>query len=51
MYERGIWPSKGNADHKHTFTICKDRSWSPVSINLIDLLKQFSTTVTIEKYN
>jgi hypothetical protein len=38
LYEQGIWPSEFNVDHKHTFTICKARSWSPVSINLTDLL-------------
>jgi SAM-dependent methyltransferase len=40
MYEQGIWPSTFNNDHKHTFTICKQKSWSPVSINVTDLLHQ-----------
>ena len=38
LYERGMWPSVSNPDHKHTFTIYKQHSWSPVSINLIDLI-------------
>lgn len=38
MYEQGYWPSRFNGDHKHTFTILKQKSWSPVSINLLDLL-------------
>lgn len=39
LYEQGVWPSRFNADHKWTFTIAKHRSWSPVSINLLDLAK------------
>jgi hypothetical protein len=37
LYEQGSWPSRHNADHKHTFTISKKRSWSPRSNNLLDL--------------
>jgi SAM-dependent methyltransferase len=39
LYEQGFWPSRFNADHKWTFTIAKHGSWSPVSINLYDLVK------------
>lgn len=42
MYEQGVWPSRFNNDHKHTFTIYKPKSWSPVSVNLIDLPKLFN---------
>lgn len=38
LYEQGIWPSRFNHDHKWTFTIHKSRSWSPVSMNLSDLI-------------
>lgn len=40
LYEQGVWPSTFNPDHKATFTIFKypGRSWSPVSINLTELL-------------
>jgi SAM-dependent methyltransferase len=38
LYEQGQWPSRFNSDHKLTFTIAKPASWSPVSINLLDLL-------------
>ncbi len=38
MYEQGVWPPQWNQDHKHTFTIAKRASWSPVSRNLADLL-------------
>ncbi|VTU02535.1 Methyltransferase type 11 OS=Acidiphilium sp. JA12-A1 GN=ACIDI_19c00220 PE=4 SV=1: Methyltransf_23 [Gemmataceae bacterium] len=37
LYEQGVWPSTFNPDHKHTFTVCKAKSWSPVSVNLTDL--------------
>jgi SAM-dependent methyltransferase len=39
LYEQGAWPSRFNRDHKWTFTIAKRASWSPVSINLLDLAK------------
>jgi SAM-dependent methyltransferase len=38
LYEQGVWPSAFNIDHKHTFTICKSHSWSPVSINVTELV-------------
>jgi SAM-dependent methyltransferase len=38
LYEQGIIPSIFNPDHKWTFTISKDRSWSPRSRNVVDLL-------------
>lgn len=37
LYELGRFPSLFNDDHKWTFTIHKNRSWSPVSRNLFDL--------------
>lgn len=40
LYEQGVWPSAFNNDHKHTFTIYKERSWSPVSINIMQLLSR-----------
>lgn len=45
LYEQGVWPSTFNADHKITFTICKKTSWSPVSVNLCDLIAKFSDRV------
>lgn len=38
LYEQGIWPSLFNTDHKHTYTIGKDVTWSPASKNIVDLL-------------
>lgn len=37
LYEQGEFPSRFNSDHKWTFTISKRCSWSPVSINLLNL--------------
>ena len=39
LYEQGIWPSRWNNDHKWTFSIYKPVSWSPVHINVLDLVK------------
>jgi len=38
LYEQGYWPSVFNPDHKWTFTIRKDKSWSPRSCNMADLV-------------
>jgi len=47
MYERGTWPSKYNPDHKHTFTVYKGKSWSPVTIRVLDLVRR--DDVSVEK--
>lgn len=39
LYEQGHFPSRYNTDHKWTFTIKKEKSWSPKSINVTDLVK------------
>jgi SAM-dependent methyltransferase len=39
LYEQGHWPSRFNHSHRWTFTIHKESSWSPVSINILDLVK------------
>lgn len=38
LYEQGFWPSRFNPDHRWTFTVHKSRSWSPVSVNVTDLV-------------
>lgn len=38
LYEQGVFPSTFNRDHKWTFTIYKAKSWSPRSVNIIDLV-------------
>ena len=37
-YEQGYWPSLFNPDHKATFTMHKQQSWSDCSYNISDLL-------------
>jgi hypothetical protein len=38
LYEQGFWPSLFNGDHKNTFRINEEKSWSPVSWNILDLI-------------
>lgn len=49
LYERGVFPSTFNRDHKHTLTIYKKQSWSPVSVNLVDLLRTLPFGVRVKK--
>lgn len=49
LYEQGTWPSDKNLDHKHTFTIYKEKSWSPNSINVFELLKSLGSKADIRK--
>ena len=49
LYEQGKFPSTFNADHKHTFTLHKRKSWSPVSINLFDLLASIEPQIRVLK--
>ena len=39
LYEQGVFPSRFNTDHKATFTISKAKSWSPKSVNVLDLAR------------
>jgi len=47
LYEQGEWPSRFNSDHKFTFTMAKPRSWSPVSVNVMDLLGPLRDTAEV----
>jgi SAM-dependent methyltransferase len=49
LYEQGQFPSTFNKDHKWTFTVWKDTSWSDKSVNVIDLLKVLGEEAAIEK--
>lgn len=49
LYEQGVFPSTFNLDHKHTFTIHKDRSWSARSINVMGLLAGLGPQARVEK--
>ena len=44
-----MWPSRWNGDHKWTFTLHKERSWSPRSINVVDLVRRFSAALALER--
>jgi SAM-dependent methyltransferase len=48
LYEQGFFPSRFNHDHKWTFTISKTRSWSPVSINLLELALSLPNSELVE---
>jgi len=39
LYEQGVFPSRFNPDHKATFTVSKTHSWSPLSVNVLDLAR------------
>lgn len=45
LYEQGVFPSTFNGDHKHTFSIFKARSWSPVHQDLLFLFAQLGDVV------
>lgn len=47
IYEQGIFPSTYNLDHKWTFTIVKQRSWSPKSINVVDLARSLGDAADV----
>lgn len=49
LYEQGIFPSTFNRDHKNTFTMKKDRSWSPRSINMLEMLCKLGPDAAVEK--
>lgn len=51
LYELGVWPSRFNSDHKWTFTIYKPHSWSPKSINVVDLIREFGSQISVERLN
>ena len=49
MYEQGVFPSTFNRDHKWTFTLFKSQSWSPCSINLLELVGQLGPQVDVRR--
>jgi SAM-dependent methyltransferase len=49
LYEQGVWPSNHNPDHKTSWTILKDESWSPVSINVLEFLYQYKDKIEVLK--
>lgn len=52
MYEQGIFPSTFNRDHKWTFTVFKEQSWSDRSVSVLGLLKSLggsADTIKVEQ--
>lgn len=49
LYEQGVFPSTFNRDHKKTFTIHKTASWSPASINVLDLITSLGDKAQVIK--
>lgn len=49
LYEQGVWPSTMNRDHKHSFTMSKPKSWSPVSINVMELVAGLGPAADVRK--
>jgi SAM-dependent methyltransferase len=49
LYEQGQFPSTFNRDHKWTFTILKQSSWSSRSINVFDLLQRLGPEAAVHK--
>jgi SAM-dependent methyltransferase len=49
LYEQGVFPSTFNRDHKNTFTIYKQSSWSDRSINVVELVTSLGAAAAVEK--
>jgi SAM-dependent methyltransferase len=49
LYEVGVFPSEFNTDHKWTFSMWKPASWSPKSINVLELLTQLGAQSQVIK--
>ncbi|MEM7237860.1 MAG: class I SAM-dependent methyltransferase [Pseudomonadota bacterium] len=49
LYEQGVFPSTFNLDHKVSFTIYKQTSWSDASINVFELLMGFGNAIQVQK--
>jgi len=48
LYEQKIWPPIFNPDHKNTFRINNKTSWSPVSFNILEIIKSLPGAKIIE---
>ena len=49
LFEQGVFPSTYNRDHRWTFTIYKQHSWSARSLNLLTLLMELGRQADIVK--
>jgi SAM-dependent methyltransferase len=53
LYEQGGWPSLFNRDHKATFRLNKLNSWSPVSYDILVLVKALegATIISYDRHD
>ena len=53
LYEQGIWPSNFNSDHKNTFRLDAETSWSPVSHDIKKLFESLpnSEIISTQKHD
>jgi SAM-dependent methyltransferase len=49
LYEQGYWPSRYSPENRWSFTLFKTRSWSPVSLNLIELVQVLGASADIRR--
>jgi SAM-dependent methyltransferase len=49
LYEQGAFPSTFNRDHKWTFTIFKNKSWSNHSLNVLDMVQELGSAAEVLK--
>lgn len=49
LYEQGCFPSTFNGDHKWTFTLWKEKSWSGRSLNVFGLLQTLGSAAQVLK--
>lgn len=49
LYEQGRFPSTFNRDHKATFTLFKERSWSPRSVSVMTLVAGLGAAADVKK--
>ncbi len=49
LYEQGIFPSTFNKDHKWTYSINKQKSWSPSAKNLIIMIQELGEGAELVK--
>jgi hypothetical protein len=48
LYEQGHWPSLFNSDHTSTFRIGGATSWSPVSLDVVELVETLPDCEVLE---
>ncbi|CAA7616694.1 conserved hypothetical protein [Candidatus Terasakiella magnetica] len=49
LYEQGMWPSTFNHDNRWTFTVFKTKSWSPVSLNVVELAQTLGAQADLRR--